>query len=398
DNVKRHGVEPVSWSRNFTGKASRATARRSPPSRRREAHEFRPNEAPERLGDLEGLPAGYESIWFKKGQTFGFELELTNSSYNRIAGHSWFRKAERLRVGIAEAHRARYGQSFVAPAVYSYGRGRHNVWNVESDSSAGWEVTSRILEGREGIEELIISCEAIKEIAKAEGLKVNARTGMHLHLGWTLELKAIKRLVALMHLFEPAFASIVAPSRSAAYDWMQKRYRPETSNPYCRPISSGINMKELFLCNSMDALKKILARVPRNLTLNLRSLKKYGTVEFRMHSGTTDFRKALLWLTLCQQLLHRASQGEESISLYRQLLSGGKRRVIQPNDQLLMLAERYLPDGSHPAFQALLKARREEIYSLIRHSASLTNWHQPLALSMSSPTRSVCSVDFTGSA
>ena len=46
----------------------------------------------------------------------------------------------------------------------------------------------------------------------------------------------------------------------------------------------------------------------RYFKLNLQSYVKYGTVEFRHHSGTTTFSKVKNWILICARLVEYSKQ------------------------------------------------------------------------------------------
>ena len=62
----------------------------------------------------------------------------------------------------------------------------NTVWNVKPDASCGWELTTPILQGLPGLVEVMDACRTLGHVATSLGLIVNARTGTHVHLGWSL--------------------------------------------------------------------------------------------------------------------------------------------------------------------------------------------------------------------
>src|SRR5204862_6135799 len=126
--------------------------------------------------------------------------------------------------------------------------------NVFGDTTAVGEVTSRILKGLDGFIEVAKVLPQLDETAHQLGLRVNARTGFHLHLGYeplNLTVAQLKRLVRLIKIFEPALASLVAPSRIAAF--AGGRYRPGRPNRFCRPIGHSFPEQELARVSSVRA-------------------------------------------------------------------------------------------------------------------------------------------------
>ena len=88
--------------------------------------------------------------------------------------------AEKIRKALVKI----LGQDAVCSSPLAYGRGRFHLWNVEYDRSAGWEVKSPILSGHEGVVELSKVCGVLQDVATEQSLRLNHKTGLHIHLGW----------------------------------------------------------------------------------------------------------------------------------------------------------------------------------------------------------------------
>jgi hypothetical protein len=250
----------------------------------------------------------------------------------------------------------------------------YSVWHVEKDISAGWEITSPILKNEEGFAEVAEVCRVLEKAALECGFKVNWRTGFHLHLGWhpvsgQLNVEMTKRLLQLARLFEPALATMVGPSRVVSFDG--SNYDLTQPNLYCAPTASLFTEAVLRSQASLDGLKSIAAvRENRYVALNLVPLFDVGTVEVRLHGGTMDASKVLLWTSLWQQLLWAAEycSSVETASDYS---------VINPNGDIIALAKKYLPDARQPdqlRFLQRLDARRNEVATGWRNSPSLSSW------------------------
>jgi hypothetical protein len=245
-------------------------------------------------------------------------------------------------------------------------------WNVEHDSSAGWEISSRVLMDLEGFAEVDTACRALDHVAKENGLVVNARTGTHVHFGWRGEdIEEIKRAVGLVRLFEPALASLVAPSRVARFEG--GRYDLSQPNPYCRPVSSVFSSQALRSIRSLDDLRRLTSSdEARYVTFNLRPLDYIQTVEVRMHHGTLEARKVLLWVSLWQQLLWAAAHPR------RELEPVPDVAVLTPNRDLLALAREYLPPveqcGQLEFLEALRTRRSEIVEQQWKRSPELAAW------------------------
>ena len=100
---------------------------------------------------------------------------------------------------------------------------------------------------------------------------------------------------------------------------------------------------------SITALR-ILFRQNRYLKLNLEAFGRYGTVEFRQHSGTLNGEKAEAWIGLLVALVNSAKRGR-SCGL---LPSGQVDRATSFAHMLKRVPEKY---------RAALIARREALAS-----------------------------------
>ncbi len=242
------------------------------------------------------LCEGYEGIAgfdLQPKQDFGIEFEFTRSDFTGEKPPDWLRVATALLRSIPQTERAAQPRE-----EYHEQDKNHEVWNVEWDSSCGWEVTSRILRGEAGYREVVRACNALQSAAKRLGLSVSTpKTGTHVHFAWNKDLRALRRLMQLVSYYEPALYSLVAPSRG----W----------NPSCEPIRQHV--EQLLSFPTMDDWQKhFLEHLSRRyLTVNPRPLfdeRGMGTIEVRLHSGTVDGQKILGWISLWMRLLYRAEE------------------------------------------------------------------------------------------
>ncbi len=218
--------------------------------------------------------------------------------------------------------------------------------------------------------------DAIESVQHEYNLHLDHRTGLHLHLGWTYQKPSeLRRFIQLVRMFEPGLATLVSPSRVAEFDGRQ--YRVGSPNEYCRPISTMISARDLDY--SDDWLVKVLRdRLSpqdgsRYTTVNLLPLLDAdgpGTVEIRMHGGTTDASKMLLWLSLWQQILWAAGARAAIPDV-------PDREFLLPDSDVVILASKYLPEAGQmqqQEFLAKLYRRRREIIRLWEERTELRPW------------------------
>lgn len=380
DNVQEHGHLFTTAQKYFQGSGidgAPAASHSVSPARvgRTREHGFDPRGAPTWIPARPDLPESVRGLWYREGQTFGIEFELTPLSGEvPQVDQAWMRVAESLRTRLAAVLPGR-----VAAAVLPYYAGGasggptkdSSVWNVEYDSSAGWEVTSRVLSNLEGFIEVDVACRALEEAAAQLGLRVSHRTGTHVHIGWLgQDVGEVKRAIQLTRLFEPALGTLVAPSRLVAFTG--QGYDTSQPNAYCRPISSVFSRRVLESVRSLDDIWRIAgAQESRYVTLNLRPLSTLHTVEVRLHHGTIEARKILLWVSLWQQILWAAAHRSPVPDTV-------DTSVIGPRGDIVRLAQDWLPDARQPQQKVLLQrlaARRTQIVEeQWRRAEALNPW------------------------
>ena len=374
DNLQRHGHLLRTSSTFFAGSGSTSTRSASGRvSPRVTHHAFDPRGVPRWIPDDPSLPESCRGLWYREGQTFGLELELTESTGEIPDVHTdrWATVASAL----LGALRGALGDDRVAcQAIPAYAGGGGvkdcSVWNLEYDASAGWEITSRILSGEEGFLEVDAACSALEEAAAIAGARVNYQTGAHLHLGWRGDdIATVRKAVRLVGCFEPGLGTLVAPSRLTDFDGAT--YDIDKPNGFCRPVSAVVSERTLVSSTSIQDLVQSLSDHERRYsTFNLKPLATQGTVEVRLHGGTLEARKALLWVSLWQQILWAAENRDGVPPLT-------PRQVIRPVEDIIALARTWLPEARQPqqkAFLERLERRRAEIIETWKVHPELRPW------------------------
>ncbi|OGU18604.1 MAG: hypothetical protein A2X85_17345 [Geobacteraceae bacterium GWF2_54_21] len=372
DNVKKHNDVIISAKKYFKGSGNSEpydwkTGKRP---ERRKMHNYIPGGHAVWIGDDASIPESVRGLWLKRGQTFGIEFELTHPDMPNIRPTD----PEWSKIAIELLNAIRTVTPLVAEEpIYTYTGGDSDygkdcsLWNIEFDLSVGWEVTSRILSDEGGYLEVDLVCQVLDDAAAKLGLKVNYKTGTHVHLGWdNRPLEDLKRLVRLVRFAEPALATLVAPSRLVSFDGAN--YDLGEPNEYCQPISAAVTKSQIKSWRSLEDVEESLST--RYVTMNLKSLFKLGTVEVRMHSGTLEAPKILLWLSLSQQMIWGAS-------IDRRIPATEDRDIIEPDGDIVEFARRWLPDAKKPAqamFLHRLDNRRDEILEVWHKNSDLAGW------------------------
>jgi hypothetical protein len=187
-------------------------------------------------------------------------------------------------------------------AAESYNHLTRDHWKIVPDGSLGdyargIEVVSPVLRGEAGLEALSRVMDALEDF----GCTVSRRCGLHVHVGvGPRRTDFFRRLLKAYAHFEPVIDSLMPPSRRAS------------ANLYCRSVTH-IAFTAIDAAVSLSALIGLMsARAEaRYHKLNLAAHRRYGTVEFRQHSGTLDATKARNWTLLCLRLVDAIIQGRD---------------------------------------------------------------------------------------
>lgn len=185
-----------------------------------------------------------------------------------------------------------------AAGIRTYVEGYNHIakshWKVVSDASLSgpnaFELVSPILEGVDGL----CQVNTVGKVLTALGAKVNKSCGLHVHVdARDITAEQMKRVCKMWMKYESCFDAVVPESRR--------------DNMYCRGIRSKFQSLEQAF-DAIDGARNIAGlRAVMNGTdsfraryhkLNLESLVRHGTVEFRQHSGTVDADKMLNWVEL----------------------------------------------------------------------------------------------------
>ncbi len=204
--------------------------------------------------------------------TFGVEIECYNVEREEIA--------QRLR------------EAGVACFVEGYNHRDHrDHFKVVTDASLTGgntaEVVSPILKGKKGMQTLEKVCKVLNEI----NAKVNKSCGLHVHFGLDkIDFKTYQNIFINYARIESVIDSFMPQSRR--------------ENGYCKGFRSfGNNIYEMLSCaNSKDEIAEIFMN-DRYYKVNPIAYQRHNTIEFRQHSGTTDFEKMSNWIEFLKALI-----------------------------------------------------------------------------------------------
>lgn len=189
-------------------------------------------------------------------------------------------------------------------------------WKVVTDASlqppasyAGLELVSPPLREETGLEQISKACSLLAQQHQA---MVNRSCGLHVHIATQdMTLPALRKLAWLYVENEDVIDNLLPPSRRG------------NNNPYCVSLKGTANLKALAEANTVPAIALAIKKENpwssrpnpgRHVKLNFTSYWKYGTVEFRHHSGTIDPVKINRWVLFCAKMVDTARrQADEPI-------------------------------------------------------------------------------------
>ena len=264
----------------------------------------------------------------RKEQTYGYELEVLKTAHKNSedANHSLARFLTKVRgSGGWEAY------------YEGYNHNTRTHTKLVSDSSltedeGGVEIVSPPLTGMKERRKWLSSV-----ASKLDGLVRHDRScSSHLHLGlkgpsdvwghdetitWEQAKTIATKTSVLYTVFKDVFNSLVPRSR-----WYQTYTKPAT-----RLLAEARHqITHLRKPQTEELWAEFLydyARDTRYYHVNINSLSRYGTVEFRQHAGSINEVKLDAWAQLCTALLTRAAH----------ITHGEMKAVLQLQDEHLQL-------------------------------------------------------------
>jgi hypothetical protein len=186
----------------------------------------------------------------------------------------------------------------VSCVIEGYNHTTKSHWKIVTDASAEFELVSPPIHGTDGLRQLKIACDALS----AAGAKVDRTCGLHVHHDANdLTTRQFANVFALYIKLEETI------------DTFQPESRRGNNNHYCASLALTASEKNAKLAQLKKAktIEEIAGSVfcGRYFKVNAQSYLRYGTVEFRQHSGTIEYEKMYNWILLTQRIVERAIEG-----------------------------------------------------------------------------------------
>lgn len=175
---------------------------------------------------------------------------------------------------------------------YNHSDNQHYYKIVSDGSLTGNdtnEVVSPILQGNDGLNSLQRLCEALSEI----DAKVNKSCGLHVHIGAANMTDAhYIRIIRNYQRLERIIDSFMPLSRRA------------NNNGFCRSLQ-GFDFSRCMTKRDVYDLMN-----SRYYKINGHAYFRHQTIEFRQHSGTTDYEKISNWIAFLAALVKYSEKNE----------------------------------------------------------------------------------------
>lgn len=193
----------------------------------------------------------------------------------------------------------------------NYPKNNTNKWIVSKDNTIEHtypvEIISPRLSGSKGL----VQVKKVVEILEKGGLKTDKSCGFHVH--WNVSDYTGRCMINLLSIYAK-YEKIL--------DYFFLESRREDVNNHCRSLikTNGIEWiyelnrpffyradqitQEFEKTQTLDPVTSFPSA--RHHKINLCSYNKYGTVEFRQHHGTLNYKEIESWIVFTQQIINRA--------------------------------------------------------------------------------------------
>ncbi|MCX6145721.1 MAG: amidoligase family protein [Candidatus Kapabacteria bacterium] len=190
----------------------------------------------------------------------------------------------------------------------SYNHNTRNYWKIVSDGSISgenaFEIVSPPLQGADGLEQLNKVCNVLKRLRA----KINKTCGLHIHLDASdLQLNDWKNITYNYAKLENTIDSFMPISRR------------ENNNTYCKSMKRADLETKINNSRTLEQLADTMTNRNRYYKLNFESFWRHRTIEFRQHSGSTEFEKISNWINFVSKLVHFSKTSRVASSEFTEL-------------------------------------------------------------------------------
>lgn len=181
---------------------------------------------------------------------------------------------------------------------YNHDDHADGAWKVVTDGSIvgiGCEVVSPILRGMDGLDEACL----VAGILADRGATANRSCGFHVHFDASeMSVEQLRAIVNRYATFEEQIDSFLPPSRRA------------NNNRFCKSLRAltACAREAMQNAGTIRQLAQAQNGGDRYFKVNLQSLLRHHTIEFRQHSGTCDAWKIRNWVLFLDGFVTKATE------------------------------------------------------------------------------------------
>lgn len=225
--------------------------------------------------------------------SFGVEIEFTGANTHVVA-----EQLAELGVNVrleGYNHATRRHWKVTTDATVTEGRGYDG-------SGFGGELVSPVLRGDAGLEELKFVLQCLSQVDNGS-VSVDRRCGVHVHLSWHgMTTAHIKEVYKRYAQFETDIDAWMAPSRRGNH------------SRWCASIARNIpGLGDVAAYQG--TIGGMASLCGRYYKVNLQSLARYGTIEFRQHGGSIEFAKIGAWIKFLMGFVEASKSHNSSVDV-----------------------------------------------------------------------------------
>ena len=162
-----------------------------------------------------------------------------------------------------------------------YNHSTKSYWKLITDSSADLELVSPVLKFPQDLPKIKAMLDTLSDM---DGIKVTRSCGVHVHISWLgMEINHVKNIVKRYCENESKIDAFMPESRRG------------NMNVYTKSLDDDTYMKNR-IADATNFQQLPSSYHDRFYKVNVTSFAKYGTIEFRHHSGTLDSAKVTNWI------------------------------------------------------------------------------------------------------
>lgn len=186
-------------------------------------------------------------------------------------------------------------------------------WKRVADGSLRGESGEFILKKPIHRKEVAASLDLLEKVFASNGTKIvpTYRAGTHIHINvQDLNLPQVINFITLYFMFENTLLKLCSPERIGNHFCLRAKDASAIIDMLCSTVSRG----------STDALHSDNFRYA---AINVTSLPKFGSLEFRALESTTDWKKLQLWTDLHLALKDMALRYPDPVSILNEASGKG---------------------------------------------------------------------------